>query len=81
MQEETAPCRSESAESKDEKDESSDDESLKNLLLRPPTITPDMTKREKYLKKAPNNNVVLTYGPIPGRAPSVFCNYPPFLKM
>ena len=84
VQEETAPCRSESVESKDEpdeKDESSDDESMKNLILRPPQITPDMTKREKYLKKPPNNNVVLTYGPIPGRAPSVFFNYPAFLKM
>ena len=40
-----------------------------------------MTKKEIYLKRPPNNKIVLNYGPIPGRAPSIFFNYPPFLKM
>lgn len=75
--------RDKSIEPKD--DEESEDEShnenLKNLILRPPQITQDMTKREKYLKKPPNNQVVLSYGPIAGRAPSIFFNYPHYLKM
>ena len=56
---------------------------MKNLQLNidPPMITKDMTKKEIYLRRPPNNKVVLNYGPIPGRAPSIFFNYPPFLKM
>jgi len=34
-----------------------------------------------FLEKPPNNKIVLLYGPIPGRQPSIFFNYPPFLKM
>lgn len=60
-----------------------ENENLKNLQLNIETfkITADMSKKEIYLKKPPNNKIVLNYGPIPGRAPSIFFNYPPFLKM
>ena len=56
---------------------------MKELILNieTPKITSDMTKKEIFLKRPPNNRIVLNYGPIPGRAPSVFFNYPPFLKM
>jgi hypothetical protein len=39
------------------------------------------TMQQIFLEKPPNNKIVLLYGPIPGRQPSIFFNYPPFLKM
>lgn len=67
----------------EEAEAEAEDENLKNLILKieTPKITSDMTKKEIFLKRPPNNKIVLNYGPIPGRAPSIFFNYPPFLKM
>ena len=41
----------------------------------------ETNKKQLYLAKPPNNRIVLCYGPIPNRRPTVFFNYPPFLKM
>ena len=41
----------------------------------------DRSLKEAFLRRPANNVVTLNYGPIPGRQPTVFFNYPPFLKM
>ena len=41
----------------------------------------DRSLKEAFLRRPANNVVTLYYGPIPGRQPTVFFNYPPFLKM
>lgn len=40
-----------------------------------------ISKKQLFLQRPPNNIIVLNYGPIPGRKPTVFFNYPSFLKM
>ena len=40
-----------------------------------------LSKKEMYLMRPPNNTIILNYGPIPGRQPTVFFSYPAFLKM
>ena len=40
-----------------------------------------LSKKEIYLMRPPNNTIILNYGPIPGRQPTVFFSYPTFLKM
>ena len=37
--------------------------------------------QEIFLARPPNNTIVLNYGPIPGRPPTIFFNYPPFLNL
>ncbi len=37
--------------------------------------------KEAFLRRPANNIIMLLYGPIAGRPPTVFFNYPPFLKM
>lgn len=58
---------------------------LQGLMLEPemPKIPAgqEMNKKQLYLAKPPNNRIVLCYGPIPNRKPTVFFNYPPFLKL
>jgi len=41
----------------------------------------DRSLKEAFLRRPANPVVTLNYGPIPGRQPTVFFNYPPFLKM
>ena len=41
----------------------------------------DRSLKEAFLRRPANNIITLNYGPIPGRQPTVFFNYPPFLKM
>ena len=40
----------------------------------------DRSLKEAFLRRPANNVITLHYGPIQGRAPSVFFNYPPFLN-
>lgn len=40
-----------------------------------------ISKKQLFLARPPSNTIILCYGPIPGRQPTVFFNYPPFLKM
>lgn len=40
-----------------------------------------MSKKEIFLMRPPNNTIILNYGPIPGRQPTIFFSYPTFLKM
>jgi hypothetical protein len=41
----------------------------------------NISKKQLFLQRPPNNTIVLNYGPIPGRQPTIFFNYPSFLKM
>jgi hypothetical protein len=41
----------------------------------------NISKKQLFLQRPPNNVIVLNYGPIPGRVPTIFFNYPSFLKM
>jgi hypothetical protein len=40
-----------------------------------------ISKKQLFLSRPPNNTIILNYGPIPGRQPTIFFSYPPFLKM
>ena len=40
-----------------------------------------LTPKEIFLQRPPNNTIILNYGPIPGRPPTIFFSYPPFLKI
>jgi hypothetical protein len=48
---------------------------------RKPAPGLELSKKEKFLAKAPNKKIVVHWGPIPGRQPTVFFNYPPYLGM
>ena len=41
----------------------------------------EIDKKELFLAKPPNDTIILNYGPIPGRQPTIFFSYPAFLKM
>ena len=41
----------------------------------------DRSLKEAFLRRPPNNIITLQYGPITGRSPTIFFNYPPFLKI
>lgn len=49
-----------------------------------PKFNPDgtpLTKKQLFLLKPPSNTIILNYGPIPGRPPTIFFSYPAFLKI
>ena len=39
-----------------------------------------ISKKILFLKRPPNNHVILQYGPIAGRPPTIFFPYPQFLN-
>ena len=40
-----------------------------------------LSKKQLFLLKPPSKTIILNYGPIPGRPPTIFFSYPAFLKM
>lgn len=49
-----------------------------------PLIPPggkDRSLKEAFLRRPPNNIITVQEGPIPGRTPSIFFQYPPFLQI
>ena len=71
----------------DEETKSIIDNQLDQLVIhKPPQLTnqiqgKDRSLKEAFLRRPPNNLITVMYGPIPGRAPTVFFNYPPFLQI
>ena len=55
------------------------------MIQKPPQLQnkegKDKSLKEAFLRRPPNNTITLLYGPIPGRAPTIFFAYPPFLKI
>lgn len=61
------------------------DKQLDQLVIeKPATLVnqagKDRSLKDAFLRRPPNNTITLTYGPIPGRPPTIFFNYPPFLQ-
>jgi hypothetical protein len=54
-------------------------EKPQNLVI--PPGGKDRSLKEAFLRRPPNNIVTLQEGPIPGRHPSIFFQYPPFLNI
>jgi len=47
-----------------------------------PTVSGQtLNKKQLFLLKPPNKTIILNYGPIPGRPPTIFFSYPAFLKL
>lgn len=71
----------------DEETKSIIDNQLDQLVIhKPPQLTnqiqgKDRSLKEAFLRRPPNNIISVMYGPVPGRAPTVFFNYPPFLQI
>jgi hypothetical protein len=40
-----------------------------------------INKKQAFLMKPPSKTIILNYGPIPGRPPTIFFSYPQFLKI
>ncbi len=61
------------------------DDQLDKLIIEKPLnmqIPPggkDRSLKEAFLRRPPNNLITVQEGPIPGRQPSIFFQYPPFL--
>ena len=67
--------------------ESNDEEPQSMLQVQEPSAQQNkqnlagLTPKEIFLLRPPNNTIILNYGPIPGRPPTIFFSYPPFLKI
>lgn len=62
------------------------DNQLDQLIIEKPAalqnqVGKDRSLKEAFLRRPPNNVITLHYGPFLGRLPSIFFNYPPFLKI
>ena len=60
------------------------DKQLDQLVIQKPATLvnqpgKDRSLKDAFLRRPPNNIITLSYGPIPGRPPTIFFNYPPFL--
>lgn len=61
------------------------DKQLDQLVIeKPATLVnqpgKDRSLKDAFLRRPPNNIITLHNGPIPGRPPTIFFNYPPFLQ-
>ena len=62
------------------------DNQLDQLVIEKPAALvnqpgKDRSLKDAFLRRPPNNVITLTYGPVPGRPPTIFFNYPPFLQL
>lgn len=71
----------------DEETQNVIDSQLDQLIIKKPdnfannVQGKDKSLKEAFLRRPANHMVTLNYGPIPGRPPTVFFEYPPFLQM
>jgi len=63
------------------------DNQLDQLVIKKPANMPlpangkDRSLKEAFLRRPPNNMIIVQDSVIPGRFPSIVFNYPPFLQI